>query len=125
MKTHELASLLESLAALLRSVPNRELKSVDRKLGIKLQRRSQAKPEVPRLEMLDKRELERFIVSNKLPVPFRKKDSTQELMRRIDRYLEENVTVKKKLRNSVVHTSSSTSPRLMQALSYLLQEKYE
>ena len=137
MKTHELAQLLEGVAHLLRAAPDRELIRTDRKrrddglvsgsyaLMTDLKRKQTPTKAVPRLESLDKRQLENIISVNKLPIGYRKKDSTQVLMRRVSNYLDKNPLVKKRLRNSIVHTPSGGSPSLTQALTYLLRDKYE
>jgi argonaute-like protein implicated in RNA metabolism and viral defense len=139
VKTTELAELLETLAKLVRQLPDSELKSANKPSSKKP---SANKPKssrtsgsqksassgqksfsIAKLAKYSKSELMKLIKDNQIPISVDSKDSAGNVIRKLNRYLNDNNGSKRQLRNQVVH--GKTSPELSSALSYLLRDQYE
>ena len=130
MTTLELAGFLEELAKVLRRVPETSLGPGDRPFAAS----GVARPRMPnnpdierlsfaRMSKYTKRELFKLIEQNQIPVSVGAKDSAESVLKRLQRYLQENTHSKRRIRNQVAH--GQTSPELTRALSYLLKDRYE
>jgi hypothetical protein len=133
LTTYELAALLDGLSALLRSQPDRSLLSTDPARTSHPRRRAEVragaapKPlsgiSLSGLSGLSKGELLKLVEQHRIPINIGKKDSATRVLRRVVQYLDGNKKAKSMIRNRVAH--GKTSPRLTEALSYLLKDNYD
>jgi hypothetical protein len=128
--TLELAGFLEELAKILRRLPESSLDSASRRPSLSApdKPRTPSKSEIDqlsfaRMSKYTKKELFELIEENQIPVSVRAKDSAENVLKRLQRYLQENSQSKRRIRNQVAH--GRTSPELTRALSYLLKDRYE
>lgn len=127
MKTSELAALLESLAKILRRLPDTELNGVG---GVSTGITTKQKPysnlksvSLSRLSKYPKAELLKLIQENQIPITTGSKDSAETVFRKLKAYLQKNASSKRQIRNQIAH--GRTSPELSSALAYLLRDRYE
>ena len=124
MKTHEVAKLLSSLAAVLRAGANVDLDD------LKIEKSGQIKPnpsDIPMalsalvaLAQIDKSQWRAVIQEYSFPIQVRTTESTRDIVGKILRHLEQDAESRKKLKNAA-QRKTDVSPELMNALNFLLK----
>lgn len=125
MKTHEIATLLSSIAQTLRRVPNVEL----HELAEKKTKRGKPNPsDIPialsaltALSRFDKNQWRAVIDEFKLPISVRTTESKRDIVGKILNVLEKDADARKRLQTSATKPRPDVSPELMNALNFLLK----
>lgn len=126
MKAHQVAKALRLLAAALESAPNDELTedflrqqslvSVDNStLALSLST-------LTNLARIDKKQWLMFVTENNIPLQWRERDASRDIMGKVLAYLEKNPEAQERLKQSFRRRSAQTSPELMRAFAVLLGE---
>ena len=124
MKTHELANALEILASLLRSGPNAHIDEVEiQKTGDdeNMQEIAVNLTTLSRLSQIDKKQWTAFVESYKIPIEFRPRDASRDIIGKLLKYLEANPQEQERIQRPKAGETSESSPELMKALSILLK----
>jgi hypothetical protein len=126
MRTHQLAKALRVLANALEAAPNEELTEdlLKPQLAIPFDNSTLAVSlsTLTNLARIDKKQWLMFITENKIPVQWRERDASRDILGKVLAYLEKNPDAQERLKQSVRKKSSQTSPELMRAFAFLLGE---
>lgn len=123
MKTHELAKALEQLAKLLKLSPNVELSElkISQKESLDAEKIALSLDNLVILSRFDKRQWIGFFSENNLPIEYRDRDSSYDLLAKLLRYLDKNPPAMEKLKKNIGRNSAE-SPELMKAFDFLLKK---
>ena len=124
MKTHELAKALEQLAKLLKLSPNVELDElkISQKESLDAEKIALSLDNLVVLSRFDKKQWIGFFDENNLPIEYRDRDSSYDLLAKLLRYLDKNPPAMEKLKKNI-GKNSTESPELMKAFDFLLKKQ--
>lgn len=124
MRTHQVAKLLRSLASALEQAPDVEL--TNELLATKPNVRPDSSTMALSLSALtdlariDKKQWLAFVKDNNIPLNWRERDASRDILGKVLAYLEKNPAAQERLKQSVRRKSGQTSPELMRAFALLL-----
>ena len=129
MKTHQLADAMQTLAGILRSMPNVELESLKDTMKWPVYTGEHIKPNVAvsvgtlaALSRMDKGSWQELIDQWRLPIAVHPKDSARNTMGQVLRYLETHPHEIRRLQDRMSKVGPRTSSALTKALSILLAD---
>lgn len=128
MKSHELAKALNELVNILKAQPSVELSKMKLSASPPVQKLGTNQIAVSldvliSLATIDKSEWLNFAKEMKLPLEFRPRDGSRDILGKIFKYLEENRDAREMVKARVRQKSLEGSASVMKALSLLIPEK--
>lgn len=127
MKTHQFAKALRTLASVLQSGPDIDLKELTlSKSGVQSslpgEDLSIALSTLASLSRIDKKQWASLIIDYNFPIEIRPRDASRDILGKLLRHLETNPAAFHTLRESAKQSSGKTSSALKRAFEVLLRE---
>jgi hypothetical protein len=128
MKSHDIAKAMTELAGTLKSAPNTDISKLTLSKAASVERLGSNQIAISldilvSLASIDKSEWLNFANEMNLPLKFRPRDGSRDILGKIFKYLEENKEAREKIKAKVRQKSLEGSASVMKALSLLIPEK--